>query len=106
MNRMTFGEEISERIHELRENQHLTQEQLAEKADIDPSYLGRIERGQNSNLQIKTIEKIITALGVDYATFFLFKDSTDELHSLMSQISANKHRDKIINIIKELLELT
>ncbi|MFD1465311.1 helix-turn-helix domain-containing protein [Lapidilactobacillus mulanensis] len=103
---MTFGEEISERIHELRESQNLTQEQLAERADIDPSYLGRIERGQNSNLQIKTIDKIITALGIDYAEFFLFKDSSDELQSLMSQISASKHQAKIIKIIKELLEFT
>lgn len=50
-------------IRKLRTNKDLTQEVLANLADLDTSYLGRVERGDN-NAAYLTILKIATALGV------------------------------------------
>jgi transcriptional regulator with XRE-family HTH domain len=50
-------------IRSLRTSEDLTQEALANLADLDTSYLGRVERGDN-NAAYLTILKIATALGM------------------------------------------
>jgi transcriptional regulator with XRE-family HTH domain len=50
-------------IRATRKAQGLSQEALAEKADIDRSYMGGIERGEH-NLAIMNLLKIADALGV------------------------------------------
>ncbi|QDH21995.1 helix-turn-helix transcriptional regulator [Saccharibacillus brassicae] len=42
----------------------MTQEQLAEKAEIDTSYLGQIERGVRQSPSIAIVGKISRALGI------------------------------------------
>lgn len=42
---------------------------LADKAGMDVNALGRIERGQNSNIKLETLNKLIEALELDYQTF-------------------------------------
>ncbi len=44
----------------------MSQEQLALSAEIDVSYLGRVERGDN-NVAILRLERISEALGVTMA---------------------------------------
>lgn len=46
----------------LRKKQHLTQQQLAEKAGIDKTQISKIENGTR-NLTIETITRIVNALG-------------------------------------------
>jgi DNA-binding XRE family transcriptional regulator len=46
----------------LRKKQHLTQQQLAEKAGIDKTQISKIENGTR-NLTIETITRIASALG-------------------------------------------
>ncbi|HPV32291.1 MAG TPA: helix-turn-helix transcriptional regulator [Methylotenera sp.] len=50
-------------IREARKAQGLSQEALAEKADIDRSYMGGIERGEH-NLAIMNLLKIAKALSM------------------------------------------
>jgi len=61
------GEELVEKIglgiRELRKAQGLTQEQLAEKADISYKYLGQIERGE-INPGIINLFKIASGLAL------------------------------------------
>lgn len=71
----SVGSKVAERILQLRLAKKMTQEQLAERADIDASVISRIERGSRSNIRLDTLEKIVTALGVDYASIFSFPDS-------------------------------
>lgn len=56
--------ELGDRIRGRRENAHLSQEALAEKAGISPNTLCRIEGGQMA-MSIRTFMKLIKALGVD-----------------------------------------
>lgn len=53
-------------IRNVRSAKGVSQEQLALQADVDRSYLGRIERGEN-NAAILTLEKVARALGISVA---------------------------------------
>lgn len=102
---MELGLEIAKRIRELRISQNMTQEQLANDAKIDSSFLGRIERAQNPNLQIDTLEKIINALNVDYMTFFSFSNSENKMEKLINDISNSTNEDELVEIFKRIITL-
>ncbi|WP_256972629.1 helix-turn-helix domain-containing protein [Saccharibacillus sp. O23] len=55
---------LGAKIRKLRKERHMTQEKLAEKAEIDTSYLGQIERGERHSPGIAIIAKIAQALNV------------------------------------------
>ncbi len=63
---------LGKQIKTLRENAHLTQEKLAEKAGISLDYLGKIEVNINKP-GLKTLIKISNALSVPIKTIFDFK---------------------------------
>ncbi|WP_221284850.1 helix-turn-helix domain-containing protein [Mucilaginibacter sp. SP1R1] len=65
----TFGE----RLRELRISERLSQEELANLADIPISQVGRIERGEN-NPTLSTIGALAAALKVSINSFFESKD--------------------------------
>jgi transcriptional regulator with XRE-family HTH domain len=57
-------------LRELRKQAGITQEQLAERLGVDPTFVGRLERGQRG-AHWRTIRRIVAALdtGVgDFAT--------------------------------------
>ena len=62
-------EKIGLRIKELRTTLGLSQEKLALKAEIDRTYLAGVEQGKR-NPSIRSLEKIINALGVNFSEFF------------------------------------
>jgi transcriptional regulator with XRE-family HTH domain len=62
-------EKIGLRIKELRTSLGLSQEKLALKAEIDRTYLAGVEQGKR-NPSIKSLEKIIDALEVNFSEFF------------------------------------
>lgn len=57
------------KVRELRVSAGLTQEVLAEKAELDRSYVGSVERGER-NLSIENVCRLATAIGVSPAEFF------------------------------------
>ena len=54
---------IGERIKALRLRENLTQEELAEKVNLHPSYVGILERGER-NPSIKSLVKIAEAFNI------------------------------------------
>ena len=54
-----FGQAVRER----RDAKKLTQEKLAERADLDPTYISGIERGIR-NPGIKNVARLAKALGI------------------------------------------
>lgn len=62
---------VGKRIKELREAQNLSQESLANEADIPLSQVGRIERGE-TNPTVSTLYVICQALKIDLKRFFDF----------------------------------
>ncbi len=62
-------DKIGLRVKELRTELGLSQEKLALKAEIDRTYLAGVEQGKR-NPSVKSLEKIIYALGVRFSEFF------------------------------------
>lgn len=99
-----FSLQVARRIKELRTKQKLTQETLAFKADMDTTSFSRIERGQNPDVRLRTLDRIIKALDVDYPTFFTFTDDSRKENQIAAKLSLLDDNDPLINIINQLLD--
>jgi len=66
---MDIKSKIGIRIRNLREQQNMSQKDLAFSADLDRSYIASVENGQR-NISIVNIEKVSIALGVTLQEFF------------------------------------
>ena len=64
-------ENLGMSLKHIRLEKGLTQEMLAEKVGIHPTYVGKIESGKN-NVSIKMLFKISRALGVKLSDIFEF----------------------------------
>ena len=58
-----------QRLRNLRQQRGLTQEEMAERAELHPTYIGQVERGEK-NLTLVSLEKMLGALGITFAEFF------------------------------------
>ena len=65
----TITQSIGSRIRSYRQKRGLSQEKLAELADLHNTYIGQVERGEK-NLTLVSLEKILNALGISFAEFF------------------------------------
>lgn len=61
---------VAQSIRSLRQERGLTQEDLADKAGLDRTYISGVERAVR-NITLDSLEQIITALGVDMPTFLM-----------------------------------
>lgn len=68
---------IGNRIKELRNRKGLSQEEFADLAHIDRTYVTRLETGKR-NVTISSLEKIIKALDTSYSDFFNHKSFSDD----------------------------
>ncbi len=66
---MDINIKIGDRIRELRKAKDLSQEALANIAEVDRTYMTKVETGKR-NVTVKILDKIIIALGTDFMTFF------------------------------------
>lgn len=85
----------------------MTLADLAAKSDIDDTYVGRVERGE-INITLNTLEKIISGLNMTYSEFFAFlefEERQPDIFSMFQQIEESKEKEKIINLIKGILDL-
>jgi transcriptional regulator with XRE-family HTH domain len=66
---MNIKQSFGLKLKELRESKGLSQEALANLAEIDRTYLPSIEKGKR-NISIIVIEKLANALNVSPSIFF------------------------------------
>jgi transcriptional regulator with XRE-family HTH domain len=71
--RIKFGN----RIREIRKNKLLSQENLANLAEIDRTYMPDIEKGKTA-VSIVIIEKLAIALGVTVKELFHFEEDNSK----------------------------
>lgn len=57
------------RVRQLRQQQGISQEELAERAGVHRTYVGMIERAEK-NITLLNIEKVCAGLGIPLARFF------------------------------------
>lgn len=58
-------------IKRVREEKGMTQEQLAEKANVNRSLLNQLETGKLKNTSINTLQKIADTLNCKITDFFI-----------------------------------
>ncbi len=64
---------VGEKVRMVRKQRGLTQEELAEKAGLQNTYIGGIERGER-NISLETLEKVAKGLEVNPIVFLEFTD--------------------------------
>jgi len=68
---------LTQNIKYYRGKLKMTQEQLAEKADLSVSYIKQIESGKEfKNITFNAFSKIATALNIDIKELFIEKDTS------------------------------
>lgn len=99
---------LGKRIRSLRRIKDLSQEELAEKANMSGKYVGEIERGQ-ANITIDILEKISTALNVEISELFDHQHEIDrqelipKINSLLEDAD-DQNLQTIFRIIKSILK--
>ena len=66
---MSIKVKVGQRIKELRNQIGISQEALANKAEIDRTYVTVVENGRR-NISIENLEKLVHALQVEFKEFF------------------------------------
>ncbi len=66
---MEISEKVGIRIKSIRKELKLTQEKLAEKADLDTTYISEVENGKR-NITIISLQKILIAMNQSFVSFF------------------------------------
>lgn len=84
---------VGEKIRIIRKVQGLTQEELAERSNLQDSYIGGIERGER-NVSLLTLEKIIKGLNVSPESLFKFENN---------DVNNYNEKNNIIEIYKSFL---
>ncbi len=64
---------LGKRVKELRDNLKLSQEALADKAELDRTFINHVENGRR-NISIDNIQKIVRALEISISDFFNTND--------------------------------
>jgi len=90
---MELNEIIGRKVKHLRKKRDLTQEDLAEKANLHPTFIARIERG-NRICSIHTLRDISAALDVQITELLSPADRPAIAYS-------DKLLDKIVDMVKD-----
>ncbi|MFC0212865.1 helix-turn-helix domain-containing protein [Paenibacillus chartarius] len=98
---------LGQRIRTLREQSGWTQEQLAERADLHPNYIGQIERGLK-NVSLDNIHKLAVGLRINLSQLFNFDDqelpaASSRIVQMLQQCS-NEDLDFLMQHIEHLLD--
>ena len=71
MKKNTLLKSLGSSIRDARKKKGLTQEELAEKADVNPKFLGKVERAE-TNISLVMLSKVCDGLGVSLCEVLAF----------------------------------
>jgi len=100
---------VGERLRAYRNRAGLSQEDLAEKAGIHPTYIGQLERGEK-NATMETVEKVARALNLPFEVLFeaIIEGDTQnsvarECYDLLTS-RPEKEQRAILDLIKKAID--
>lgn len=101
--------QIGEQIRYYRRKNGISQETLALIAEVNPAYVGQIERGMKSPT-INTLKKLADALGISLATLFTpipnFEEPLSEIRKHETEkimLSINRLNDSELILLSQLI---
>ncbi len=94
---------FGERVRNFRKAQGLSQEELAERADLHHTYIGGVERGER-NLSLKSVEKIACALKTSTNIFFVKRRGFVVSEESEGESYASGKKKTLLPIEQELLK--
>jgi len=104
----TLSKQIGERLRALRINAGLTQERLAERADLHTTYIGQLERGEK-NATIESICKLARALQVAPAQIFAHlpggagsPSPAEEIYQLVQECTPREQK-ALLELLRQLI---
>lgn len=83
---------FGEVVRELRKERNLSQEELADKAEVHRTYVGMIERGER-NITLENIQKLAKALNVSLKSIF------EKLDKILKWLSNFLDRGSNLNLL-------
>jgi transcriptional regulator with XRE-family HTH domain len=98
MKEKTILRKFAKRIKELRKLKKMSQEQLAEKAGLHPTFIGNLERAEK-NPTITSLAKIARALNISLSELLTFPDDKKIVDATA------KDMDKLVEFVKDALDL-
>lgn len=66
---MSIAKQVGERLRSYRNQNGWSQEELAERAGLHPTYIGQLERGEK-NATLDSISKVAVALNISLSQLF------------------------------------
>lgn len=106
---MGIKEELGKKIKRIRQNKMITQENLAEKAEISQRTLSGIETGENF-VTAETLDKIVNVLDITYEELFSLshlksrEELLKEINSDIRKISSDREKLEVTyKFIKSIL---
>ena len=100
-----LSKNFGQKLRILRKTKKLSQEKLAEKANLHPTYIGVIERGEQS-ATLDTVEKLAGALHVKEKELFYFSSQQEDLikEEIIARLTGqnSKKLQKVLDILKAL----
>ncbi|MGG2201413.1 helix-turn-helix domain-containing protein [Paenibacillus validus] len=98
---------IGARIRALRKERGWSQEKLAELADLNASYVGKIERGEK-NTTFRSLEKVSGALDISMLELFRYMEPVENVSDKdtfakiinMLQSSSDEERKKVLQLLQ------
>lgn len=94
--------EVGKRVKQYRENAGLTQNALATRAGVAPSYIPDIEKGKKCPT-VQTLGYICFGLGITLAEFFRDSDEQKELSATIQTLTARlspKQQTLLLDFLK------
>jgi len=100
---------IGDRLRAYRTRTGLSQEEVAEKAGVHPTYVGQLERGEK-NATLESVEKVARALNLPFEVLFeaIIEGDADnavarECYELITTRPA-KEQQAILDMIKKAID--
>lgn len=94
--------EVGKRVKQYRENAGLTQNALATRAGVAPSYIPDIEKGKKCPT-VQTLGYICSGLGITLAEFFRNSEEQKELEATIQTLISRltpKQQTMLMNFLK------
>ena len=91
---------IGRKLRQFRQKKGYSQETLADRAGLHPTYIGQVERGEK-NITVETLAKITTALGIPISSVF---DDPLRAYELFSSLSEKDQR-RLYDILSQIRSL-